>query len=1001
MIFFLLMGIHPICRAELIKGIYLPEDSLKNHRLVKDSLELIFRDPPAIHQPYVWWHWMGPNFSEEGITKDLEAMKDAGIGGATIFNLTSAVQESHAPTLKNPWPDKTYRGPEYWKAIRFAASEAQRLGLEIGLHNTVGYSTTGGPWIDEKRSMQRLIWSDTIINGSDKGFITLKNPVLAADEGWGRTGRKLSFFKDITVLAVPADKSLIDTTEIINLTAYYNTKNGLRWNPRPGKWKIYRICHASTGRPPHPVPDDVIGKTLEADKMSTEQSIYHWNSLMAPVQQHLGEYLGKSFKHMLIDSYEAGYQNWTPNFRSEFQKIKGYDPLLWIVSMGQPVTGDENSKKPLRIIVNEELTKRFEWDYYDVINHLFFENGFKIGKEILAKNKLLLQFEPYGGTFNTSQGAALADLPMGEFWTYSSGEINSIIPATARSTGKKVVGAEAFTGWPTNSMYTEDPAYLKKSADGSFASGVNRLILHHWVHQPFDDKYLPGMSMGWWGTHFGRNQTWFEPGKSFFKYLGRCQTMLQQGEQVADYLCFEKMVGFSDVISKNEFLTLKISVEDNRIILPSGRNYPFMVFSDSLMLPEVAIKIKELVASGAIIISPKPLRSHSLKNYPECDNIIRQIGEEVWGQKNHNIYGKGKVFTSLKDAVNASGITPDYIIRNASSPDKIKVVHRSSPKADIYFVANTYEKPQHVRLSLRISGKQPEIWQAEDGSIHEANVWNNIADRTEVDLNLKGSQSVFVVFRNPVKKYVHPVSVEIKDTLIEWSILPANKEKTIIVSSKPAMAKVGYSSGEVKNVQIPSGFVKEISGNWLVSFCPKADSCFNMEFPELIDFSRHPDKAVNYFAGTATYSLQFNVDNVSSTDYKQVVLDLGELNDIAEVKLNGRNIGVIWYPPYKTDVTNFIKPGVNNLEIAVTNNWANRMIGDEQEPADFEWGLDRGAEFGRAMLAYPEWFLKNQPRPSKGRKTFSVWYYYRSDSKLQPAGLVGPVKLIFEKGIKL
>ncbi|NJK93581.1 MAG: hypothetical protein HC905_00410 [Bacteroidales bacterium] len=233
--------------------------------------------------------------------------------------------------------------------------------------------------------------------------------------------------------------------------------------------------------------------------------------------------------------------------------------------------------------------------------------------------------------------------------------------------------------------------------------------------------------------------------------MGRCQALLQQGEQVADYLC-SKMVGFSDVISKNEFLSLKISVEDNRIILPSGRNYPFMVFSDSLMLPEVAIKIKELVASGAIIVAPKPLRSHSLKNYPECDIIIRQIGEEVWGQKNHNIYGKGKVFTSLKDAVIASGITPDYIVKKAISPDKIKVVHRSSTKADIYFVANTYEKPQHVRLSFRISGKQPEIWQAEDGSIHEANVWNNIADRTEVDLNLKGSQSVFVVFRNPVKK---------------------------------------------------------------------------------------------------------------------------------------------------------------------------------------------------------------------------------------------------------
>ncbi|NJK93578.1 MAG: hypothetical protein HC905_00395 [Bacteroidales bacterium] len=170
LIFFFLISIHPVCKAELIKSFYQNEDSLKNHRLVKDSLEQIFTNPPAILQPYVWWHWMGPNFSEEGITKDLEAMKDAGIGGATIFNLTSAVQESHAPTLNNPWPDKTYRGTEYWKAIRFAAAEAQRLGLEIGLHNTVGYSTTGGPWIDEKRSMQNLYGAILLLTGK-KGVL--------------------------------------------------------------------------------------------------------------------------------------------------------------------------------------------------------------------------------------------------------------------------------------------------------------------------------------------------------------------------------------------------------------------------------------------------------------------------------------------------------------------------------------------------------------------------------------------------------------------------------------------------------------------------------------------------------------------------------------------------------------------------------------------------------------------------------------------------------------
>ena len=121
------------------------------------TLEEDFQNPPDSARPGVFWHWMGANFSKDGITKDLEAMKAAGIGSAVIFNLSSAVQESQSPTLNLPWPDQTYRSPKYWDALRHAAAEADRLGLEIGLHNCVGYSATGGPWIDEERSMQRLV----------------------------------------------------------------------------------------------------------------------------------------------------------------------------------------------------------------------------------------------------------------------------------------------------------------------------------------------------------------------------------------------------------------------------------------------------------------------------------------------------------------------------------------------------------------------------------------------------------------------------------------------------------------------------------------------------------------------------------------------------------------------------------------------------------------------------------------------------------------------------
>jgi len=961
----------------------------------KTKLESDFINPPTAAKPYVWWHWMGSNFSKSGITKDLEAMKAMGIGGATIFNLTSAVQETHAPTQNNPWPEQTYRSPAYWDALTFAASEAQRLGMEIGMHNTVGYSTTGGPWIDEPRSMQRLVWSDTILVGNDnKAPIQLSAPKLIPDESWGGTGRKFSFYKDVVVLAIPADKKDLSTTNVLNLTSQFDAVKGLQWKiPKGEKWIVYRMGHTSTTRAPHPIPDDLLGKTLEADKMSVEQSTYHWNAVLDPIKKYLGEYLGKSFKHMLIDSYEAGIQTWTPNFTAEFIKRKGYDPTPWLVTLGQPITRDVKNVNR-RILDSDDKTNRFEWDYRDVVNQLYMENGFSIAKKMLNENKLALQWEPYGGPFNTQQGVAISDLPMGEFWTTSNGMINGNIPAAARAAGKRIVGAEAYTGRPEVSQYTEDPAFLKYSTNGAFASGLNRIVLHHWVHQPFDDKYQPGMGMGWWGTHFGRFQTWAQSGKAYFDYLGRCQVLLQAGEGVADYLCLDKLNGYADVISTADFLTGNIKVENATIVLPSGRKYPFLVVADSIITPEVVTKIVGLVSAGASVVCPKPVKSPSLQNYPACDELLKTYSTQIWGNANVKAYGKGFIYKRLADAKSKFNITPDYTIEKSANEKDIRLIHRIADGADIYYVANLGQTPQQLAVSFRITGKMPELWQAEDGTMQKAAVWNEKAGRTTVNLNLRGLQTVFVVFQKPGTAADHLIDVKSENATANWCVTTDANGIATMRSADTLSATAVYASGKEKATTIKPAASKIITGEWNVTFVPKLGTPFQRKFTELIDFSKHTDKEIMYFAGTATYTKTVKINKKEFAKGKHIVLDLGEMNDLAQVKINNQLVGTLWYPPFDVDITDVLKNGDNLIEIAVTNNWANRLIGDEKEPADFEWGKDRGAKLGRAMKAYPDWFLKNEPRPSQGRKAFTVWYYHRDNSPLQPAGLVGPVKLV-------
>ena len=917
-------------------------------------------------------------------------MQAAGIGGATIFNLASAVQESHAPTENNPWPAQTYRSPAYWDALKHAAAEAQRLGLKIGLHNTVGYSTTGGPWVTEARGMQKLVWSRTPAQGGRKLRLVLPEPEKPVYTGWGSTKQPATYYRDIVVLAVP-QKPTLTLADVVNVSEKMDATGQLTWRAPVGTWTIYRIGHSPTMANPHPVPDELIGKVLEVDKMSAEQSRFHWNSVLEPVQAQLGPYLGRSFDHMLIDSYEAGDQTWTPEFRAAFLRRKGYDPLPWLVCLPS-ATFSKKDNSPLLVLVSPNQTARFLWDFRDVISQLYYDNGWTTGQQALHKAGLSLQFEPYGGPFDTLEGVALANLPMAEFWNGGTGTVKPEVPAAARAAGKTIVGAEALTGSPANSKWTEDPAFLKRTADGAFGAGINRLILHHWVHQPFDDAYQPGMGMGWWGTHFGRYQTWNEPGKAFFSYLGRCQALLQTGQQPADYLCVGKLEGFADALSVRNFLRDSLRVVNGRVMLPSGRAYAFVAVPGSgEMLVSVARKIGRLVAAGATVVSAPPTTSPGLAGFPACDDTLRSLARRVWSRR--SAPGSGRVLATVAEAVQACHLTPDYLIEQATDAPTVKLAHRQAPGLDLYFVANQSTRQQKITLSFRISGRQPELWQAEDGSIADASVWHQVNDRTFVDIVLKGTQSVFVVFRRPAVATKHLVAVQVADTAASWTLHTSAAAHTLLRSRSAMPFLLTYATGKTGSVAAPLRPPLPLAGPWEVSFAPKLDKPFVLKWSALTDFSRHDNPDVKYFAGTATYSQLFSISKDALGKGQRLMLDLGVLNDLAQVSVNGRNFGVLWYPPYQVDVTDALRIGSNQVSIAVTNNWANRLIGDEQQPADFEWGADRG-ERGRALKAYPDWFINHTPRPSTGRKAFTVWYYYRSDSPLLPAGLVGPVRLI-------
>jgi len=962
----------------------------------------LFMNPPHMARLQAMWFWQGANFSKEGITKDLEAMHSAGLGAVLILNVNSTVENV-------PWPENKYRSNIYWDALLHAAKEADRLGMTIGLANAPGYCGTGGPWIKEDMNMRRLVWSEAVVDGGKEVRINLAQPTLSAKAGKMNTSNVSSIYDEIAVLAVPLRSAPIQEKEVFDLSAKKDKSGAVVWNAPTGKWKIFRIGYVPTMAESHPLPDDVLGRSFEADKFDPEVSRYHWKNVIDPIKQRLGKYYGKSFTVLHIDSYESGTQNWSRTFREEFIKRKGYDPVPWLVSMGSPVLGFKPGQyngglmdglppaADRTIIGSSEQTKRFEWDFCDLVGRLFTEN-IHIGVNAVRKDGLKFSYEPYAGPFNTLDGAAMVDIPMCTFWTHINGfDFNStnfngngktqpLVSGAARAANKQIIASESFTGMPRLSRFDESPAKLKYLVDGAFTSGVNQLMLHQWVHQPFDDKYQPGMCNNYWGTHFSRYQTWFEPGKAFFNYVLHSQAILQHGRQVIDCLTIDSGNDYySDYISSYDFVNDNTTVEGGLIKLGSGRSYYYVIYPDKRtdILPEVAAKLKRLALQGAVVAMPmRWSTSPGMQDYPHCDQVVKEISDEMFSSP----VLSGKVVRSIKEAKDLLSLTDDFTVMDAQEPDKIEFVHRTDGKEDIYFVTNRSEKSQNVKLKFRVAGKQPEIWDANRMSITDAPVWTQDGKSTDVSLFLGSREALFVAFRRDASNKLHPTAVKPLTDSLQWQ-----SEGDQIYLSKAGEAKITYNTGQEKIVRGSAPRLKSIEGSWDVAFAPKLGEKFNARFDKLEDWSKNTNENIRYFSGTATYTKTFKVEADMFSSQGRIELDLGNVYDIARVKINDGKYLTLWYMLFKTDITEYLKPGMNSIEIEVTNTWANALIGDERFPADFE---KRTTNVGYFVKEFPDWFFSNQKRPS-ARKTFSTFNYYDEKSELHPAGLVGPVSVCF------
>ncbi|MES2807507.1 MAG: glycosyl hydrolase, partial [Bacteroidota bacterium] len=468
------------------------------------------------------------------------------------------------------------------------------------------------------------------------------------------------------------------------------------------------------------------------------------------------------------------------------------------------------------------------------------------------------------------------------------------------------VSAESFTA--AGDAFSRYPAMFKKRGDRFFTEGINNTLMHVYVQQPNEDK-LPGINT-WFGVEFNRHNTWFYDMDVFLKYIKRCNMMLQQGRFVADVAYFigedaPKMTGITDPALpqgysydyiNGEVIKTRLTVKDGKFTLPNGINYSVLVLPKlETIRPELLAKLKELVAQGGVILGPKPSRSPSLQGYPQADKQVQAIADELWGKVDGesvkvNQFGKGLVMSgmTMQEALNRVKVVPDAKV---SQSDSILFIHRKVTDGEIYFVSNQKTKTVNITPDFRVTGKQPELWDAVTGNRRVLPSYYQKDGVTAVPLKLAPYESAFVIFRKAGIK---------KDT-------------------------------SATNYPQPTASIA-IDKPWTVKFDAKARGPRNpVVFETLTDWSKHPNDSIKYYSGTAFYHNKFNITTlVTGTNY---ILDLGLARAIAKVKINGVDVGGAWTPPYQLDITRALKAGENTIEVKVVNTWVNRLIGDSKLPA--------------------------------------------------------------------
>jgi len=945
-----------------------------------DTLYQQFTAPAQAYQSGCFWWWFNGLVSKEGITRDLEEFKAKGIGEVLLINSKSGLGNAMMPEGYPLFSDG-------WRAMyRHALHEAARLGITVGVNLSSGWCM-GGPWIKPENSGRWFLQSRIEVQGPQKFAAAL--PLPGGRDGYDKVFNPPGFkdyidlpldkldYRDTAIVAFPVgdgiktrfrDKQLallpaktnrkdasnfikagdvmqpvlqpipaqdsdmpVQAGQVIDLSD--KVKDGhLTWDVPAGSWVILRTGHRMTGSKLMIAQPEANG--LSVDWLASQPVDIQFEHFARILLEDAGPLAGTTLKFFGDDSFEDGFPNWTNDIIQQFEQYRGYSPVPWLPVLNGYIVG------------SAELSDRFLNDYRKTVADCMADRHYGHFAKRCHEKGLLVHNEAAGpsrsGTMcmDGLKNLGRSDLPTGEFWLGGrhdeeggldeklgygivrleggQNKVTKMAASAAHIYGKNTVGAEAFTSFR---HWLDYPGNMKQATDRAFCEGVNRFLIHAITcTRPEDGK--PGYEYGA-GTHFNPNVTWWSLSGPFLSYIARCQYMLRQGWYVADVLYYNgdgapNIVppkhtvptlgrGYEYDVCNEEVLLTRLSVKNGRLVLPDGMSYRLLVLPNDTRMPlPVLQKIKELVSAGATVTGPKPTQATGLLNYPACDVQVKETAAALWGACNgstirQNKYGGGRICWNIpeRELLEQDGILPD--LASEEKETNVDFIHRRTADTDIYFIANRSNTTIKESLLFRINHRVPELWDAVTGEKTPLQQYSRQGERTRIPFVLEPFQSFFVIFRQPA-----PVK---KAT---GARRPSPGGTTDFRTYAPVLA---------------------LEGAWTVQFDTQWDGPASVVFNALEDWTKRPEQGIQYYSGKATYQKQFDMPAHSPAG-SRLWLDLGTVKNIASVRLNGKDLGIVWTAPWQVEITPAVQEKDNRLEIDVINLWPNRLTGDAALPPE-------------------------------------------------------------------